>query len=242
MKKHFFAISIATLLLFGCSNNETEPIQEANLTLNYSKMIKEIVDNEDFNTYLNTKSKNLESTYNKSSDNNGKGVMFVEGGGAFSNFIGFFTYPYLVFVYDLDDEGNPAAMVDVKVFSEDKAQFTANVNRPGVEISNFETGEFYSNICDDKKIGHLQVNWIASYNVIDFGFGPLYMANPEGASTTNNLQLSAKVNDSFVLTSPETGEGECNDANITKSIKLTFVAKENNNQGLAPIFKLIGLD
>lgn len=232
MKKHVLLMSIMALFIFSCDSAESELQTPKDISLT-SQFLQNtnLVDNGIMSRKANSKNENS------------NGVIVVEGGGAFSNFIGFFAFPYLVFVYDLNEDGSPEPMVDVKIFNDDKAQFTANINRPIVEISNLITGEIvYSNICDDKKIGHLQVNWIASYDVLDFGFGPMYFANPEGATTTNNLQLSAKVNDSFVLTNPETGEGDCNEATSTRNIKLTSVDRINNNQDLGRIFKIVGLD
>lgn len=232
MKKHVLLVSMMALFIFCCDSAETElqTPKDISLTSQFLQSTK-LVDNGIMSRKANSKNEN----------NNG--VIVVEGGGAFSNFIGFITFPYIVVAYDLNVDGSPEPMVDVKIFNEDKAQFTANINGPSVEISNLITGEIvYSNICDEKKIGHLQVNWIASYDVLDFGFGPIYFANSGDATTTNNLQLSAKVNDSFVLTNPETGDGDCNGATSTRNIKLMFIQKANNNQGLEPLFKLTGLD
>ncbi|MFC4721328.1 hypothetical protein ACFO5O_03260 [Geojedonia litorea] len=243
MKKHVMLMSLMALFFFGCSTSETESIQEPNLSFSHSKVVTDLITNSDFTSYLKTKSKESKFYNSRSSNSNGNGVVFVEGGGAFSNFVGIVAFPYLVLVYDLNDVDFPEPLIDVKVFDENRAQFTANVKRPGVEISNLFTGDImYSNICDDKKIGHLQINVIAPYDVLDFGFGPMYFPNGPEAMTSNNLQLSARVNDSFVLTNPETGEGECYDANNTKNIKLVSIFRDNNDQELGRIFKIIGLE
>ncbi|WP_242157464.1 hypothetical protein [Aestuariivivens sediminis] len=234
MKRLFFVLSVVAFLIFGCSTSNSEPELSRD-----SPIKKSFNQSLDFTNVVSTVSKMANSK-----NSNSNGVMFFEKSGAFSNFIGFFDFPNLILVYELNEEGNPDPLIDVKVFDENKAQFSANTNNPYVEISNLFTGEIlFSNICDDEKIGHFHVNWTAPYSVIDFGFGPLYFPeNPEESMTVNNLQLSVQVNNGFVLTNPETGEGDCNSPSAVTNLKIINVAKNNNeSQNNNSVFKIIGL-
>lgn len=234
MKKHFMIMPLLALFIFGCSSPD-EKVEFDNETL----VSESFLEKTDFNNIRNQVSKMASS---KNSNNNG--VMFFEKAGAFSNFLGFFNFPELILIYKLNDEGNPDPLIDVKVFDDNKAQFSANIRDPYVEVSNLITGEIlYSNLCNEKKTGHLHINWTAPYSVIDFGFGPLFMSgDPMESSTPNNLQLSVKIDDGFVLTNPDTGEGDCTEVSSETNLKIISIGRDNNmGQTGGRLFKIIGL-
>ena len=222
MKKRVLLVSIMALFIFGCNTSETETQID-----DPTSAMKELIQNPDFQNAINS-SAALRSE-NSKDENNGNGVMIADTG-LFQFFI-FSTPDNIIFSYAPD--GN----FFVKVMSEDKAQFFVRTNEPHYEILDPDWNFMYSNLCDEKKVGHLNVNLTSGYDFLDFGPDfQLYFPAPPFTSA-NILTASGKVNDAAQIIN-EFGEIECNEPTLEMKLSITSLFRDNSHNGNEPVIKV----
>ena len=232
MKKHVLIMSIMTLIVFGCSTKESEDILETNLELSSTKMLQNLVDNEDFRAYFNPKS-NRSSTANlKSNGNNGNGVMFIEDGqGGF----------WLIGIRD--DNGTPddesddftgkllllgGNSGDIQVLPNGKAKAHSSSNNVFCGVIDLTDFSSLSNDCYDVK-GHFNLKITGTLVEIEDPWGTFYFINEDSLFLhANNITVSNET----VTYDEETGEPlYCNgDATVEKSVSVNLTG-----DGMGPL-------
>jgi len=226
MKKHVLLMSIMTLMFFGCSKNESESIQEANLSHSYSKMVKDLVSNKDFRSYFRNNSEHSRSVNSKSTVmDNGNGVWFIENGEGAIWSIGIRNDNDTP---DFPDDDFTEKVVflagktsDIKVFKNGRAMAQSSSNNVSCFVIDFSDFSFLSNDCYDIK-GHFNLKLDGTLMVDEAPWGTVYSIS--GGSTflhANNITIS---NESITY-DEETGEPlYCNgDATVEKSVSLKLV-------------------
>ncbi|MDU8886399.1 hypothetical protein RXV94_09530 [Yeosuana sp. MJ-SS3] len=227
MKKHVLFISILTLIFFGCSNNESEPLQETQQREFYSKMVKDFIASDDFKNYFNHNFKNSSTAQARSSNSggNGNGVWFIENAeGAFWS-IGIrndndtpdfpdddFTEK-VVFL-----AGKPS---DIKVFKSGYAMAQSSSNNAFCFVIDFSDFSFLGNDCYDKK-GHFNMKVSGNLMVDEAPWGTFYFIEYDSIFLhANNIT----INNESITYDEETGEPlYCNgDATIEKSVSLKLM-------------------
>lgn len=224
MKKNVLLTSIMALILLGCSTNESESIQEANLKSSTTKMLQDLVANKDFRSYFIPKSNNSEAARYKSNDNNGNGVMFIKDGQG-----GFWAIGLRNDNGTPDDDsddfvdkvlflgGNSS---DIKVFKDGRATAHSSSNNVLCFLLDFSDFSSLSNDCYDVK-GHfnLKISGTLVEDVAPWGEIFYFIDQTSTFLHANNIKIS---NETITYNDEEPYEFlYCNgDATVEKSVAL----------------------
>lgn len=242
MRKLFILILMLPLI-WNCTpeNNEiTANEAEYDATLLRSP-VASILESDSFKSFINPYQTAEENLKNENSN----GVFFIESAAEF--ILGVEVFPYLVIMYHESLlTGGVESLIDVKIYSEDRAQFFSNARNPVVEIYDLSqfTGTFwdilvYSNLCSENRKGNIHINLTAPYiETTSFGFDILSPVFSE-VETANNLQLNSRVNNSgffgsqsdyfnFVFQCAPSSEGS-----VEKKIHLTSLFQQNGGANIS---------
>lgn len=242
MKKLFILILILPLI-WNCTpdNNEITVNEAENDATLHRSPIASILESDSFASFISSYQTNEENFKNENSN----GVFFIESAAEF--ILGVEVFPYLVIIYDESLlAGGAESLIDVKIFSEDRAQFFSNARNPVVEIYDLSqfTGTFwdilvYSNLCSENRRGNLHINLIAPYiETTSFGFDILSPVFSE-VETANNLQLSSWVNNNGFFASQSdyfNFEFQCvpsGDGSVENKIHLTSLFQQNGGDNIS---------
>ena len=227
MKKNVLMMSILALIFLGCSNSESEPLQETQQREFSSKMIKDLVANEDFRNYFKNNTNSTGNTYSRSSNSNGNGngVWFIENGQEAFWAIGLNNDNDTP---DFPDDDYTEKVVflggkttDIKVFKNGRAMAQSSSNNALCFVLDFSDFSSLTNDCYDKK-GHFNLKLDGTLGVDEAPWGTVYFI--DGGSTflhANNITVS---NETITYDDVTFEPLYCNgDATIEKSVSLKLV-------------------
>ena len=228
MRKHVLMMSLMTFIFFGCGTNESEPIQETQQKEFYSKMVKDLVANEDFRNYFN--SSNSAQDKPSYSRGNGNSVWFIENGYGALWGIGITNdndtpdFPDDDFTEKVVFLGGKSA--DIKVFKNGYARAQSSSNEAFCFVIDFSDFSFLGNDCYETK-GHFNLKVSGDLMVDEAPWGELfYVINYDSVFLhANNIT----INNESITYDDVTGEPlYCNgDATIEKSVSLKLVGDGN---------------
>ena len=223
MRIYFYLIILLTVIVTGCSLENPKELEEPLQTFSSKADFKATIKSEKFQEFVKEKFRVL----NKGKENN-NGVIVVSRG--FNQFFGFFTPDYTIGIYDFDEQ------FLLKIFSEDRAQFFIRSNEPTVEVLDRDFNLLYSNLCQERKTGHLQVSLISDYDFFDFGPFQVYFFKPPFDSA-NILKANSNVYDGVEI-DYETGEVSCTEPTTIRKLNITSLFRDNSANGNPPLINI----
>lgn len=217
MKTGFFLLAVVAMLALGCS--EQEPSAFPEIEENYSSQVslQQLLQNEDFRSYVETKLAG--NDISKAAGNNGNGIIFMNGGGAF---YGFGTGSGFIFFSPNDKVPTmkifPNGTAAISLNSDDVSCFWFDISEP---IS-------FGNTCYEEPKGHLNVSYRGQLEVDETPFGTFYSVTDPFENAYTFKASNVLVSNETVTFDEETETETCNgDATVEKAINFKIVRNGN---------------
>lgn len=188
MKTSKLLIAVLSVLLFSCGSPETDSQKEAQRPLAVQNEIMDLVASPDFKEAM--KQELASSTARGTEANRGVRVINNNAG-------------TLIFFFDMPDNkmllcGAADTSGTIAILPNGTARFTIRSNEPFAYIFDLNTFELLlANESDLDKAGSMFSNVLATYEIVNYGFGDVYrISQPRSASV---FRLNTTVSDALFI-------------------------------------------
>lgn len=224
MRKHLFMVSLLTLFILSCSQNDetttTEPVNSVLAKTSFKKQVENLTTNVAFkNLILNRfNPSNLKS--GKLSNNQSNGAFVVQYNLNLS--FGFFKDGNLIFVGSTE----PGTL---RILPNGLAHFQYKTTAPYCDIVDANWNTLYSNYCYEVGTGEFFLNFISAYEKFEFEWGgeitTIYFPTDLQSSTV--LKMNTTVNNAFQVYDEDWNWIGCTDATEEKNVTIKYVQVGN---------------
>lgn len=230
MKTKTILLLAFLLIAISCTVNEDADVPEIELvSLKFKSPVMEILSKEGGK-------KSISALFHSSgtAKGNGNGVIFIPNGADYVACGGFDDN--LICFYEIDENNFYRSPIDVQFLPNGEAQFKSRSKDFVVEIYDEAFNLIYSNLCFEERIGNLHINIKAPFELVtddpfvDFDyFRPVF----EEASSANNLQLTALVDDRAFNLDIDNLTWDCDPGPATqKRVKVTSLFTPGGNMNI----------
>lgn len=188
MKTKIFLLSVITAFLFSCSNQEDEQPQVVNRPQAIKNEIVDLANSPDFRRVMNEQAA---STIDRGGTAN-RGVTVIDNNSG-----------TLLFAFDMPDNklllcGAADTSGTVAIMPNNTARFTIRSSEPFAYIFDLTTFELLlANETDADKTGSMFFNVLATYEIVNYGFGDVYRISQPRSSSV--FRLNTSVSNSFFI-------------------------------------------
>lgn len=232
MRKHVIMLSLLTIFILGCSQNEertvTEPVNSVLTQAAFKKQVESLTTNVAFKKAISDRL----NTSNLKTNNQDNGALVVQNnlGLIFS----FFGNGKIIFV-------GSSEIGTLKILPNGLAHFQVKTNGPNCVIFDTNWNLLYSNAneCNEVRTGDFFCNIISAYEKFDLTFGGEILSYyyPTELQSSSVLKMNTTINNAFPVYDVVGDWISCTDATEEKNINVQYVNVGNSNAN--PVVQVI---